>query len=195
MKRALGYFLAATGGAFLGALSTAVVLTRKHREELKNVREELYAQYKTKVAEQTERATSDTLAAMAAVKAELEDLRAQKRDEALFAKVGAELGHEPTAKEVEVQTAKAYVIRPDEFGTEGYLTLRYIFFPDQDEYLNADGQTLVGKDEVEKILGDLHPEDHFGEFDDEMVYVRNDECQTDVVIYLEEGAPDTDEDD
>lgn len=194
MKHGLGYFLAASGGFVAGAFVMRLRMERKHREELKTVREDLYTQYKSKLAEKTEEATKDVLAAYEEAKSELCALRTKKKDEELFAQMKAVIGHDPTPLEMQVQSANAYVIRPDEFGdNEGYSRARYIFFPDQEEYLNADTQMLVGQDELKNVFEDVHPDEHFGEFNDDVVYVRNDALRMDIVIYLEENAPDQEE--
>ena len=44
------------------------------------------------------------------------------------------------------------------------------------------------------MLGDVHPEDHFGEFDDEVVYVRNEDLKVDIAIFLAEDPPDEEDD-
>lgn len=194
MKHGLGYFLAASGGFVVGALVMRLRMERKHREELKTVREDLYMQYKSKLAEKTEEATKDVLAAYEEAKTELCALRAKKKDEELFAQMKAVIGHDPTPLEMQVQSANAYVIRPDEFGDNaGYSRARYIFFPDQEEYLNADTQILADPEELKNVFEDVHPDEHFGQFDDDVVYVRNDNLKMDIVIYLEENAPDQEE--
>ena len=194
MKHGLGYFLAAGGGFVVGALVMRLRMERKHREELKTVREDLYVQYKSKLAEKTEEATKDVLAAYEEAKTELCALRTKKKDEELFAQMKAVIGHDPTPLEMQVQSANAYVIRPDEFGDNtGYSRARYIFFPDQEEYLNADTQMLVGPEEIKNILENIHPDEHFGQFDDDVVYVRNDDLKMDIVIYREESVTDQEE--
>jgi len=194
MKHGLGYFLAASGGFVAGALVMRLRMERKHREELKTVREDLYTQYKSKLAEKTEEATKDVLAAYEEAKTELCALRTKKKDEELFAQMKAVIGHDPTPLEMQVQSANAYIIRPDEFGDNvGYSRARYIFFPDQEEYLNADTQILADPEELKNIFEDVRPDEHFGQFDDDVVYVRNDALKMDIVIYREESVPDQEE--
>lgn len=77
-----------------------------------------------------------------------------------------------------------YVIPPDEFGEYlGYETVSLTYY-------NADGYLVDEEDEpiedVESIVG-VESLDHFGEWEDDAVHVRNDRLKTDYEILLDPG--------
>lgn len=194
MKRGLGYLLAAAGGALIGALAVKLSLEKRYRDELKDIEQDLWSKYKTKLSEKTELATQEAVEALDIVKTELEELRQKERDQEKLQKLGVVNAFEMTAKEREVQLARAFVIRPDEYGTEpDFARFRYVFYPELDKYYNSDCETPVDKDEIDDMLGGVHPEDHFGEFEDETVYIRNEDLKVDLAIYLGGDSPDEDE--
>lgn len=73
-----------------------------------------------------------------------------------------------------------YVIRPDEFGdTDGYETSSLIYYDDKvladdDDHVIEDVEGYVGEDSL----------NHFGEFEEDSVYVRNKYLKTDFEILL-----------
>ncbi len=191
MKKALGYLLTAAGGALIGGLATKLYFEKKYRMELKDQEGRLWDRYKEKVAEKTEEAVAQANEALKIVKNELQELQQKAADEEKLQKLGVVDAFKMTAKEREIQLARAFVIRPDEYGTQrDFARFNYVFYPEQDEYYNRDYQTPVEEEELRDMLGDVHPEDHFGEFDDEVVYVRNEDLKVDIAIFLAEDPPD-----
>lgn len=78
---------------------------------------------------------------------------------------------------VERVSGKPYVIRPEEFGEEDYETVSLTYYEDgvlTDEYdeVIEDVDEVVGKDSLT----------HFGEYEDDSVFVRNDEREIDYEI-------------
>ena len=82
-----------------------------------------------------------------------------------------------------------YVISPDEFGNAGYDIVSLELYSDrvlvdEDDNPIEDIDFLVGEDSLE----------HFGEYEDDSVFVRNDHLKTDFEILLvEETYYDTDD--
>lgn len=199
MKKVFGYLMAAAGGALIGGLATKLHLEKKYRKELRTREDNLWDRYKDKLAEKTELATKDAYEELETIKNSMTDLEQLLNDERKLRKLGVPEELIPsgsmTAKQREIQLARAFVIRPDEFGTrKDYARFNYVFYPEQDEYYNSDYQTPVEEDELRDILGDVHPEDHFGEFEDEVVYIRNEDLKVDVAVFLAEEPPDDTED-
>ena len=102
---------------------------------------------------------------------------------AAYSDIAKQYGHteEKQYENEEEQTmdmSKPYVISPDEFDTEGYDTQSLNYY--------ADGVLTNQYDEPieypEAILGDIKPEAHFGEFEDDSIYIRNDAEKTDYEI-------------
>ena len=70
-----------------------------------------------------------------------------------------------------------YVIPPEEFGEEGYDTVSLIYYEDgvlcdEDDNVIDDVDAIVGEDSL----------NHFGEYEDDSVFVRNYEMKTDYEI-------------
>ena len=82
--------------------------------------------------------------------------------------------------EINVEDAP-YVIAPEEFGElEDYDTISLIYYAD--EYLTDDQNVLV--EDVDDVVG-LDSLDHFGEYEDDSVFVRNDRLKADYEILLD----------
>lgn len=76
-----------------------------------------------------------------------------------------------------------YVIKPEEFDTVGYDVISLTYYADkvlvdEDDNPIEDIDYLVGEDSL----------DHFGEYEDDSVFVRNDDLKTDFEILLDEAS-------
>ena len=76
-----------------------------------------------------------------------------------------------------------YVIKPEEFDTVGYDVVSLTYYADkvlvdEDDNPIEDIDYLVGEDSLE----------HFGEYEDDSVFVRNDDLKTDFEILLDEAS-------
>lgn len=155
-----------TVGAAIGSAVTWKVLKTRYDEEIKAMRE--YVRNKTKT--QSEQATND-------------DADNQ------FVEVDGDhkeyvdiLKHNDYAdKEVEFM-AEPYVISPDEFGENGdeYETISLTYY--------ADGVLTDDADEVIEDVDDIVGTDsltHFGEYEDDSVFVRNERMKCDYEILLD----------
>lgn len=79
--------------------------------------------------------------------------------------------------------SKPYIIRPDEFDEmEDYDTISFMYYKEND--ILADENDDVVED-VEDTVG-LDFSKHFGEFEDDSVYIRNDKYKIDYEILLSE---------
>lgn len=80
-------------------------------------------------------------------------------------------------KEEECNMNEPYVIPPDEFDENGYETISLYYY--------EDGVVATTNDEVIKNVDELIGEEsltHFGEYEDDSVFVRNDAMRTDFEI-------------
>lgn len=76
-----------------------------------------------------------------------------------------------------------YVIAPEEFGgLEDYQTESLIYY--QDKVLATNDDNMIDADESELLLGDGL--EHFGEYEDDAVHVRNEKTKTDYEILRSE---------
>ena len=86
-------------------------------------------------------------------------------------------------EEVMEEMGKPYVISPEEFGEmedEGYETISLIYYADK--VLTDDDNELV--EDVENTVG-TESLTHFGEYEDDSVFVRNDRLKADYEILLD----------
>lgn len=84
------------------------------------------------------------------------------------------------AKEVEPIMTKPYVILPEEFGEADYPTESLTYYADG--ILTDDRNNII--EDVERMVG-TESLNHFGEYEDDSVFVRNDELRTDYEILLD----------
>lgn len=86
-------------------------------------------------------------------------------------------------EEEEDDTMEPYVISPDEFDEIGYETVSLYYFEDG-VVTNAITNEIMSN--VEDLVGDDFAE-HFGEYEADSVYIRNDLIQTDFEILRDGG--------
>lgn len=88
-------------------------------------------------------------------------------------------------KEIE-DVEKPYVIPPEEFGIyDDYDTISLTYY--SDGAVADDDDEIMEKDDVDAAIG-LDALNHFGEFDDDSVFVRNDKRKVDYEILLDNRA-------
>lgn len=180
MKYAVKYAAALVTGAAIGGIVTAGVLNAKKRAELEGVRKVLRTYYDDKTAKETERATSEAYAELERTQTELNNAIDQ---------LHAAQTKEETPKN---DDSKVYILKPDEFGTiPDYDRFYYTYCTDDGKfYIDAGMDTPAEEVEIEDMFQKLHPEQHFGEYEDDAVYIRNDDLKTDIVVYLADEAID-----
>lgn len=183
MKATLSKLAIFVAGAAIGSAATwftaKTYYERIANEEIDSVRE----YYKTKeagkclaegIAEGMQSVSS------AASKADSDTTEAVTR----LAEKAAKLGYTNYSKtETKVdEVEKPYVIEPQEFGElEDYDTNELTYFADG--VLADDALDII--DDVESIVG-ADFADHFGEYEDDAVYIRNDARKSDYAILADE---------
>jgi hypothetical protein len=86
------------------------------------------------------------------------------------------------AKEAPMTVDKPYVIAPEEFGElDDYETISLIYYADQ--VLADDNDVIV--DDIEDVVG-FDSLNSFGEYEDDLVFVRNDRLKCDYEILLDQ---------
>ena len=86
-----------------------------------------------------------------------------------------------TKKEV-TDVDRPYVIDPDTFDDNDYNTVSLTYFADGT--LAYEDDTPIDRDTADEMIG-LESLNHFGEYEDDSVFVRNDATQTDYEILLD----------
>ncbi|MBR5862193.1 MAG: hypothetical protein IKZ08_02590 [Bacteroidales bacterium] len=176
MNKTLSNLFIFTAGAAIGAVVTWKLVKDKYaqlaREEIAAVRE-VYraASLKNKHAEETESENTPE-----APQTGIPEFTERERvDYANLASVYA-----PTTEEGgTVSVKRPYVISPEEFDEVGYDTISLTMYDDgvvEDEFGD-----VVARDDVDRMVG-LDSLNHFGEYEEDSVFVRNDETETDYEI-------------
>ncbi len=84
-----------------------------------------------------------------------------------------------TEKGVPKPVSKPYVISPDEFDENGYQTVSLTYYADG--VVEDDFYDVLSDEEIEEKVG-RDSLNHFGEYEEDSVFVRNDELETDYEI-------------
>lgn len=80
---------------------------------------------------------------------------------------------------------KPYVITPEEFDDNGY-EVRTMYYFEGDGVLTDDCHDPVDEEDIEEMIGSDFAE-HFGEYEDDSVFIRNDFFKTDYEILKDFG--------
>lgn len=152
-------------GAGVGSLVTWKLVKTKYeqiaQEEIDSVKEVF-----NKRLEEAEKSTSE-------LKTELESVR--------YSSVVSELGYGNSDEDKDYEEdPSVYVISPDEYGDKDYEEVSLTYY--DDEILAYDNDVVVNN--IDELIG-LDSLDRFGEYEDNMLHVRNDILKKDFEIYLD----------
>jgi len=176
--------LAFATGATIGGIIASYILSVKHEKEMSDACKDIQEFYADKTAKDTEKATVDTYKELERVKSELNNMYEHLKNVS------------DQEQEKEKGLPSVYILKPDEFGTiPDYDRFYYTYCTDDGKfYIDAGMDTPAEEVEIEDMFKAIHPEQHFGEYEDDAVYIRNDELKTDIVVYLADEATDEEED-
>lgn len=159
-------FIFAAGAALGSAVTYKVVKTKFERiaqEEIDSVKE-AFLQDKKDNEEEAEEAEPHTFS---------EEDKEEYTE--LIKKYNKSDENEVQARVVD----KPYIIRPDEYDELDYETVSLIYYADG--ILTDDMDNIIDEDDIEDMIG-VDSLNHFGEFEDDSVFVRNDVTKTDYEI-------------
>lgn len=162
-----------TAGAIIGSVVTWKLLKTKYeriaQEEIDSVKEVFSNRYESSVKDKSDDEYSED-------EDDLEDDK-EKYNEIINPYRNAVDMDGEEANSVN----KPYVIRPEEFGEQdGYETVSLTYF--SDKVLTDEDNVPI--DDPEDIVGSDFAE-HFGEYEDDSVFIRNDEMESDYEILLD----------
>lgn len=171
------YFATFTLGVSVGATSAWFLLKTKYeriaQEEIDSVKEVFSKRNKENAEFLND--TAKTLSEMS----EQNDEQLSEKSERLvdYTKMCKSLGYTSEVKGGENMNDHPYVISPDEFDELGYETVSLTYYADgvlTDTFddIIEDMEYIVGEDSV----------NHFGEYEEDSVFVRNDALKTDYEI-------------
>lgn len=176
MNKAIIGFLAFAAGAGAGILATQQYFKKKYeqiaQEEIDSIKEKYSKKNDDPCEADDDTPTPDDF---------------DEEDHAEYESILSENGYTNYSRIVEAKdkaysTVEPYVIRPEEFGEDDvYTQISLIFY--------ADGVLADDNDDAISDIDDIVGEDsltHFGEYEDDSVYVRNERLKADYEILLSE---------
>lgn len=188
--KTFGCLLTFCSGLVLGGLSVWRYKDKQKEQEIEEVRNELKSYFEDKLAEETEAYANECRERYEGKIVEMQAELTAAKDSSLLQSVNSSSNDSSlTETERMARDSKIYIIRPDEYGTApDYARFRYIYYPDEDRYENSIVGIEVEPEEVFDLFGHTHPMDHFGEFDDSAVFLRNENIMADIAIYLADDS-------
>lgn len=182
MKDILSKLFIFAAGAGIGSAVTWKILKTKYdkvyEEEIAEAKEYYKELYKTPKQDEEAPAEEET------VEETLTTVSYQKPDLKQYYNMILEQGYsaeeETNTDEEEAAIDRPYVISPEEFDEYGYDTISLTYYADG--VLTDDGDEPI--DDIDDIVG-LESLNHFGEYEDDSVFVRNDRLKCDYEILLD----------
>lgn len=179
-RSTLTSFFMFAAGAVIGSFVTWKMMDQKYRqmanEEIESMRE--YFSNKSKKIEHVELEDNDEEDETETYEVAEKDIRDY---EGVLEKVNYSGYTTVSTKEVEKDMTGPYVITPEEFGElKEYETIELTYYAD---FVLADNRNNPIED-VDDVIG-LDSLDHFGEYEDDSVFVRDDERKIDYQILLD----------
>lgn len=180
MNNTLSKIIIFTAGAAIGSVVTWKIVKTKYeqyaREEIESVKalwEETYGD-KSESDENVEEETEDEFEKAASEKEEYEQLV----KDAGYTADQTDITQNQNKEDGSMDTP--YVITPEEFGENGYDTVSLNYY-EGDGVLTDDFDEPFTDEEIEELVGADFAE-HFGEYEDDSVFVRNDFVKVDYEI-------------
>lgn len=175
----LKYMATFVAGAALGSLATWMFVKKKYeriaQEEIDSVKA-VYSKRKPKTEKKDD-----------------EDIQVDKKEVAEYEEMIKSTGYSKYSdiSKSKVKTKaerndleRPYVIRPEEFGElDGYEMISLTHY--SDGVLADDDDQKMADDEIDEVVGADYAE-HFGEYEDDSVFVRNDRLKCDYEILLDQ---------
>ena len=85
----------------------------------------------------------------------------------------------------EVLADKPYIIKPNEFGEKDYDEVTIVAYSNG-KFTSYDTGDLMDEFEIEDAIGDIDPNAHFGDYEEDSVFIRNDERGIDYEVLRDE---------
>lgn len=165
-------------GAAAGSLVTWKIVKTKYeqiaQEEIDSVKD-AFSRKNTALTNEVEKAH-------ACLKANSENNKVPGFYDSMVEDLGYSAAEEKKEKGEAVKDNKIYVISPDEFSDRGDYKVESLTYY-QDKVLTYDNGEII--ENVDEIVGSDSLE-HFGEYEDDSVFVRNEKMKTDFEILLDE---------
>lgn len=180
MKTTLSNIIIFAAGAAIGSVVTWKLVKTKYEQIANDEIQEVREFYARKVDELTHTQPEELAEAETEEKTTFHTQPKPELKE--YANQINNLGYSDVTEEEVNNMGKPYVIMPEEYGElDEYETVSLVYYADG--YL-TDEQDIVIED-VDDVVG-IDSLTHFGEYEDDSVFVRNDSVMTDYEILLDE---------
>ena len=187
MKDTLNKAIIFAAGAAIGSAVTWKLVKNKYeqiaQEEIDSVKEAFFRREQELITPDNDESMSHAEEVVEEFETGLKNTKPPLKEYAETLRKQGYVDYTDYEKEEDVDMMKPVVIAPEEFGEdETYDTISLTYFADN--YLTDDRNLLV---DVEKTVG-KESLTHFGEFEDDSVFVRNDELKVYYEILLDERS-------
>lgn len=179
MNKSTSFILAFVGGVVVGAATSMFLLKDRYEKEANDEIEELRNFYLEKTKKLKENDSE---------KESIEEKPIENDEKPEYNKIAYANGYYysdvDSERNGDMRDNKPYVITPDEFGEkDDYETNTLIYY--KGNGIVADEEDIV-VDNVDEVIGS-ESLNHFGEYEDDSVFVRNDRHECDYEILLDNG--------
>lgn len=175
MSNTLSKVIIFAAGAAVGSLVTWKLVEKKYKQladqEINSVLER-FVENKEETIEKTEEEKDDE-----------EDESTYKRFVKKCGYLYDDESEEEMEEDEEMGVDRPYVISPDEFDENGYRTMTLFYY--NNGILVDEKSNIIDGDELDDLIG-YDALNHFGDYEDDSVFVRNDAMKLDIEILKDE---------
>lgn len=172
MKNKIMYFAMFIGGVTVGSIASMQYFKKKYEliaeEEIKSVKETLSGKTEVRVEESVE------------PEEDIEELTEEEKEEYKNIITDYTSMSKKEKEDDEMKKKKPYIIPPEEFGEKDEYDLISLTYHSDHVLVNNLDEVIKGK-ELESLIG-KDSLSHFGEYEDDSVFVRNEKLKTDIEI-------------
>lgn len=180
MKKSLMSILAFAAGGVVGFVAADRMMKQKYEQIVQDEVESIKAAFR-KEPSASEKESGPAAAEASESEPKAEDDKPTEQEREQYRKAVAELGY--TKEEKPPVTIKPRVITPDEFGClDAYEQISLTYYADGT--VADDDDRAMSKETIEETIG-RESLRHFGEYEEDSVFVRNDRLKVDYEILLD----------
>lgn len=186
-----GFYFAigAAVGAIVGCVLTKNYYKKRSDEEIESVKEHYRSKMKLNFIDNSEERKHELTEEKSNMSSDMEKYpKFSEKDYTRYSELSGiyqsdealinEQNEKYTKKEEVIPMKMPYIIMPEEVGDKDYgISTMYYF---QDGILTDDNENPI--EDPADLIGEIDVEDHFGEYEDDTVYIRNDDMETDFEI-------------
>lgn len=185
------------GGLAIGAMAGHLYNKKKYENAVQEEIQELRERYSVKHDEPTEKddieeseePKSKIITTTKSSIDEGDDVERERINYQKYSKIANEYNPEED-EYVKLNTETPYIIKPDEFGTIPLRDTASYYLYEENHILVDEDENVINTETCLQIFGMLADDiyDHFGEFDNDQVFFRNNRLELDIEVCRELGS-------